>query len=426
MILSLKIKNFLSFKDEATFSFEATKDKHLEEYQVVEVAPGIRITRIGIVFGANASGKSNLIYAFETLQKFWFKTTNSKDTDTGAIPFLLDDKTSVEPSEFTLTFYIGSKKFVYRLKMTDTIVFNEMLDYYSTIRPATVFQRIYKNNISEIRFNPKLKLNSAALNEISVKCLANMSVFAAYNQVNVHLEEMDNVLDWMKTKIMQTIEPNTRLNEYAKKQIVADENAKNYILDLLNQADYNINNIDILFKEEPLQEDAIINILKSGKISEKEKERIEKERTMKVSEITFSHKVIKENGSTGLYNLPGSLQSHGTMRTMGLASVINKIIERDAFIAIDEVESSLHPKLVEFLLVSFLEKSSSAQMLLTTHNDSLLEAEDILRADNIWFTRKQKNGATELYPLSDFKGLSRISSLQKAYRYGKFGAVPNI
>ncbi|MFA5971906.1 MAG: ATP-binding protein [Lentimicrobiaceae bacterium] len=426
MILSLKIKNFLSFKEEVTFSFEATKDKHLEEYQVVEVAPGVRITKLAIVYGANASGKSNLISAFETLQKFWLKTPKSKDTNTGVTPFLLDETSEQNPSEFTLTFYIEAKKFVYTLYVSNLTVFYESLNYYSSVRPTEIFQREFKQNISEIRFNPKLKLSTVALDEISVKCLSNMSVFAAYNQVNVHLDEMDSIIDWMKSKIMQPIEPSTRLTEYAKNLIASDEKAKAYVLNLLNQADYNISDIDVQFKEEPANEDLIIEFVQNGKISIKEKNQIEKNRTIKVSETTFSHKIVNKDGIEALFKLPSSLQSNGTLRTMGLASVINRTIERNAFIAIDEIEASLHPKLVEFLIESFLKQSKTAQLLVTTHYDGLLEEEDMLRNDNIWFTRKKKDGSTELYSLSDFTGLSRISSLQKAYKFGKFGAIPNI
>ena len=113
-------------------------------------------------------------------------------------------------------------------------------------------------------------------------------------------------------------------------------------------------------------------------------------------------------------------------RSMGVAGIINKLITQNAFVAIDEIESSLHPKLVEFIIENFLKQSRSSQLLVTTHYDGLLEEEDILRKDSIWFTRKINDGSTELYSLSDFRGTNRISSLKKAYKYGKFGAIPNI
>jgi hypothetical protein len=140
----------------------------------------------------------------------------------------------------------------------------------------------------------------------------------------------------------------------------------------------------------------------------------------------FTHKVFDKNGVESEHELPESLQSKGTLRTMGISGIVKRAVDKNAFIAIDEIESSLHPRLVEFILESFLKQSEQSQLVLTTHYDGFLEEEDLLRNDNIWFTSKQKDGSTELYSLTDFKGLNRISSLQKAYKYGKFGAIPNI
>lgn len=96
-------------------------------------------------------------------------------------------------------------------------------------------------------------------------------------------------------------------------------------------------------------------------------------------------------------------------------------------IHIDEIEASLHPELVEFILQKFLATKNRSQLLITTHYDPLLNTvNDLIRSDSVWFTEKEESGATKLYSLVEFKGLKRISSLQKAYRNGLFGALPNI
>lgn len=98
-----------------------------------------------------------------------------------------------------------------------------------------------------------------------------------------------------------------------------------------------------------------------------------------------------------------------------------------AFLHIDEVEASLHPDLVEFILQKFLATKNRSQLLITTHYDPLLNTvDDLLRRDSVWFTDKAESGATTLYSLVEFKGLKRIASLQRAYRNGIFGALPNI
>jgi len=140
----------------------------------------------------------------------------------------------------------------------------------------------------------------------------------------------------------------------------------------------------------------------------------------------FKHRVVNDKGEERFYTLLKNNQSRGTLRTFGLAGVIRRTIEDSAFLAIDEIESSLHPRLIEFIIENFFKQKGQSQLLLTTHYDGLLEEDDLLRKDSIWFTNKKESGATELYSLSDFRGVNRMSSLQKAYRYGKFGAIPNI
>jgi AAA15 family ATPase/GTPase len=426
MILSLKIKNFLSFKNEMTYSFEATKDHHLEEQHVVEVAPGVRITKLGIVYGANASGKSNLVKAFEFLHDFWFNTPESKDDETGTTPFLLDNETKVAPSEFILTFYTSEKKHVYVLKLNDHNVLEESLCYYPSIQPAEIFSRQLDKNISDIKFSSKLKISTVAKNEISVKCLTNMSLFAAYNKVNIHLPEMDTVITWMKDQYMNSVEPDYfDLEKFTENLILKDATVKDYVLTFLHKADYNISNFTTKIEKKSVPDDFINFVVNSGMPIE-EKERLKNEKTIQISETQFLHRVVDKNGNEAFYELSELNQSKGTLRTMGIAGVINRAVTKNAFVAIDEIEASLHPILVEFVIECFLKQSKTAQLLLTTHYDGLLEETDLLRNDNIWFTNKLKDGSTDLYSLSDFKGVNRISSLQKAYKFGKFKAIPNI
>lgn len=426
MIHSIKIKNYLSFKDEVKFTFEATKDKHLEEYQVVEVAPGIRMTKLAVVYGANASGKSNLVKAFAFLREFWFKIPENKDDEINITPFLLDDTSKGNPSEFEFTFYIQGKKYIYTLKLTQSYVLLERLVSYASIRPTEIFTREIKQNLTSIRFNPKLKISSAAKKEIEVKCLTNMSFFAAFNKVNVSLEDLDAIVSWMKLQFLNPVTPSLGLSEFVKKMIIDDSSKKSYILNFLNEADFNINGIKVQLINKELNDAVITDLLKMSLISQNTKDKLEKERAISIKKAFFEHKVSNSKGALAYYDLPEELESAGTLRTMGLSGVLSMVIEENAFLAIDEIESSLHPRLVSYMIECFIKQSNRAQILITTHYDGLLEEDDLFRQDNIWFTNKKEDGSTDLYSLSDFKGVNRISSLQKAYKYGKFGAIPNI
>ena len=425
MIHSLSIQNFLSFKEVVTFSFEATKDKKLDDFHVVEVAKGVRLLKLGIIYGANASGKSNLINAFEFLKDFWFTTIDSKDENTGVIPFLLDAKTSKKPSKFKLVFFVGGIKYLYILEISENFVLFEKLDYYPGTQPANIFERKLENNVSKIIFGPKIKVSQIAKNEIAIKCLPNMSFFAAYNQVNTLIKDVHSAIDWMSNQFMDTVEPKTRLVNYVEGLISENSEIKGNILSYLQRADFNISNVNVEIEKEDIPDFFISNILESN-VPTEEKERIKKERTINVTKTTFEHKVINEDQAESYFSLPIELQSEGTLRIFGLSGAILTTLKRNAFLAIDEIESKLHPRLIEFVIERFLRESEQAQLLVTTHYDGLLEEDDLLRKDNIWFTEKNKDASTNLYSLSDFKAVNRITSLQKAYKFGKFGAIPNI
>jgi len=424
MIHSLSIKNFLSFKDEVKISFEATRDTHLEDAHIVTIADGVRLNKLGIVYGYNASGKSNLLQAFHFLRDFWFTTVDDKDENIDVIPFMLDDNSRNNPSEFTLYFYHESIKYSYHLSLKGNTVLHEKLDFYPGVQPAKIFERTFKDGISVINFGNKIKVSSIAKEEINLKCLKNISVLAAYNQVNVSIDELNSASLWMKERVMQSIEPSTYLKDYTASLVNDNTEAKKYVLDYLQRADFNI--VDIESKEFDRDiPDELISMAKASGMPKKELERLEKEKTIKMLDTNFHHSVIINNKEEKR-PLDIDWQSDGTKRIFGLSGAIFRTLQQDAFLTIDEIESKLHPRLIEYVIEQFLRKSKQSQLLVATHYDNLIDEDDLLRKDNFWFTEKGEDGGTKLYPLSNFKGLGRISSLQKAYKYGKFGAVPNI
>ena len=402
MIAEIKFKNMFSFRDETVLSFEADKSKDLESYHVVELAPDVKLLKLAVIYGANASGKSNIIKVCDFIRSFITCTPLNKAELIKIVPFLLNRTSKEQASEFSVSFYAmnGDKaiRYVYSVLLETTHIVRETLIYYLSQQPATVFERSMENNVSSIKFGQKVKISTAAKEEITLKCLPNMSVFAAYMQVNTNIAEMETALQYLTKQMMPAIVPTSSLSRYAE-EAIKKETAKEYILRYLQEADFNISNI-----------------------SSKEQE------TKKgvVNYTMYQHKVSSGLGGNDYYEFPELYESDGTIRTFGLASQIQNSIGSNAFLAVDEIESSLHPKLIEYMIERFLKESKQAQLLLTTHYDGLLGEEDLLRKDNIWFAEKNTDGASVLYPLTDFKGLNTISSLQKAYKFGKFGAVPNL
>ena len=174
MIQEIRIKNFRSFKDEVVFSFEASKDSNFEDKNVIAMNDGTRLLRFAAVFGANASGKSNLLWVFEFLRRFWKHKPKDSDEKININPFMLDSKTSQEPSQFHLKFYVDQTKYAYKLIVDSSAVYEEQLNVYTSVQPSSLFSRqLDENDKSVIKFNSSLKLNELTVQEIALRCLKN-------------------------------------------------------------------------------------------------------------------------------------------------------------------------------------------------------------------------------------------------------------
>lgn len=427
MIQELKIKNFLSFKDEVTFSFEATNDRFAEDSQVVRINDNTRLLRFAVVYGYNASGKSNLLDVFEYLQHFWAYKPEDLDENTGVIPFRLDRVSPNSPSSFELVFYVQDTKYRYQLELDERQVYFEKLSYYKSTQPIMLFERGLENGQSIIQFNTTNnsadRPSSIVKDEISVKCLKNLSFFVARNQVNVSLPLIDAAKDWLRNQMMQVITPSTSLTKFAQRRTSEDNQVVEYILSFLKEADFNVTGIstDVIKKE--ISEETIKILLEDDEISKSEKERLKKERTIKQLQTIFQHSVENENGIES-YQFYGKDESRGTIRVFGLEAALYVALKTNSFLPIDEIETSLHPKLLEKVLYEYLKTNTRSQILVATHNDGLLDlVDDLIRKDSVWFTEKNKAGVTDLYKLTDFRGVNRLSSIREAYRNKRFGAT---
>jgi AAA15 family ATPase/GTPase len=379
-----------------------------------------------VLYGYNAAGKSNILSALKFLRWFWFYKSDNPDDGTLVEPFKMDVHSRNKPSSFELIFYVDGVKYWYQLELDVNQVLQERLYFYKSVQPTKLFERTLDGNQSKIWFAPKvIKLSSTAKEQISLNCLKNMSFFAARNQVNANIPQVDAAMDWMKTKVMQTIFPDIDLTGYAQRKTSDNRELITYILDFLHEADFNITNIKTEIISQTISDELTNMVLDSAKIPDEEKERIKKEKTIKKYQTGFEHTVENERGiETYLFSFENNEESRGTIRTFGLESALYNVIQRNAFLAIDEAETSLHPKLLEKILYEYLKSHSKSQILVTTHNDGLLDlVDDLIRKDSVWFSEKDKAGVTDLYKLTDFRGVNRLSSIREAYRNKRFGAT---
>lgn len=425
MIQEIKIKNFLSFKDEVKFSFEASNDKFAEDSQVVQINENTRLLRFAVVYGYNASGKSNLLSIFDFLYDFWFYKPKDVYEETGDIPFKFDKKSAKESSCIELVFFVEDTKYWYQLELDERQVYLEKLSYYKSTQPTMLFERKLENAQSTINFGSTLKISSIVKESIAVNCLKNMSFFAARNQVNASIPLIDVATEWMKTKVAQTIFPQLDLTAYAQKHTSDNDAITKYILDFLKEADFNITNIKTDKRNASELTDKMVKTQMLANLLLKAKEINNIENSKPKFITNFEHTVENERGiETYLLSSDYDEESRGTLRTFGLEAALYNVIQRNAFLAIDEIETSLHPKLLEKILFEYLRVQSRSQLIVTTHNDGLLDlVDDLIRKDSVWFTEKKKSGVTDLYKLTDFRGVNRLSSIREAYRNKRFGAT---
>ena len=430
MIQEIKIKNFLSFKDEVKFSFVASNDKFAEESQVVKINENTRLLRFAIVYGYNASGKTNLLSLFDFLSQFWSYKSDDMDAGTDVVPFKFDRESPNKPTVFELVFFVQNTKYWYQLQLDEKQVYLEKLSYYKTTQPIMLFERALQNGHSVIDINHKVeKISTAAKELISVHCLKNLSFFVARNQVNVSLPLIDAAKEWLRNQWMPVIFPGTRLTSFAEKRVSMSQKLTNHLVQFLREADFNITGISSSIINQRLSDDDVNFITEgNGRHDEefsKEIERIKKEKTIRQIKTVFEHTVENDNGRES-YQLDKRFESAGTLRTFGIETAIYEALSTVSVLPIDEIETSLHSRLLEKILFDYLKTPSRSQMIVATHNDGLLDlVDDLIRKDSVWFTEKKKSGVTDLYKLTDFRGVNRLSSIREAYRNKRFGATMN-
>ncbi|MDE6335782.1 MAG: ATP-binding protein, partial [Muribaculaceae bacterium] len=309
-------------------------------------------------------------------------------------PFLLRKNSLSFDTEFELKFYADGLRYWYKLKVNPEKVCRESLLVYLSTRPTKVFCREDVEGISKLNFNPAVvKLSQAEIDVMTINCLRNMSLLAALKKVNVSVAYLDNMRRWIDNRILPLQSSSLSiLSNDAKRHIADSEEFREYLLQFAKEADFNISDIKI----------------------------------QKMAAL-FGHKVENTDGIQD-YVLPEACQSKGTKRMVELESMIYEQLNRQAFLCVDEIEASMHPNLMEYILSKFVNTpGNQSQLLVSTHYDPILkDIDDIFGKDSVWFTEKGKDGSSQLFSLVDFKGLNKLSSIHRAYMNGRFGALPNV
>lgn len=388
MIAEFSIKNFKSIRSEQLISFEATSDTYLAEESTVEVKKGVRLLKLGIIYGANASGKSNILHALDYFRSLVCFQPSDRNESLGVVPFMLDDTSINERTEMSMSFYLDGEKYVLLIDFDNNRIYWESLTVYISARPTELYSRKYnpETDSSEITFSVKLGLLKKSQRLIAGNTINNRSVLAAFSVSNVESSRLNKVYDFFNKTIEPIIEPNLILSPFIHETLEGDKDGsiKNFILKFLKASDFNISGIE----------------------------------WSRGLPVRFQHKT-----NNGVHTLPEDTESTGTLRFMGMTIILQHLLGNNHFVIMDEVESSIHYELLSYFLKVFLVNSErESQLLVTTHDINLLN-EDFIRRDEIWFTDKNEDGETELKRLTNL-GLSKRLSPYNAYRQGKLVDLP--
>lgn len=407
MMLELRIKNFRSYKDEAIFSFEARPEKALENNVIIRKYhyEKKRILKSACIFGPNAAGKSNIIWALDSLS---FVVNNSlrfsplQGTFIYA-PFALNRISSKRECLISYKSLINGEIYTYTIEFGSSQFSKETLSK----KKGNEESLIYSFSVEGISKNRKF-VKGNAWNTEGVSLLEEPDKVLNENQLVLSLignRKSENLsLLYNEIVSMETEPFGGSLADIHNMHFVRhnDSVIKKRVSKLLNVADLGI--VEIL--------------------EETDKRRLKENKNVRdgmgEQEFLFVH---KGKGHVEMPFIP-SMESVGTLKLFKIASRILYALEVGSVVAYDEMDMAIHPDLFKLLIQLFNDPRSNpnnAQILFTCHTPSICE---IMRADQIWFAQKNSSGESELYSAQDFDGVNITMPFENWYRNGKFGSLP--
>lgn len=418
MLLRFGVENYLSLRDYQELSLVASSlsDEAADIYSIPEA--GIKALPAIAIYGANASGKSNLLAALNTLRGC---ICNSHQKSGASRPkewhFLLDSDKSDSPTTFDCDFVVGGSRYHYGFSTNCNEVVEEWLYAFPKKYKQTWFYRTKENGADDFYFGEKLRGQNRTVAELTRPDSLFLSVAASSNH-----KQLTKLYDYFAKDL------SVHLGEWQSHpqkltKYLEDGSARNRFVRFLRNADIGIS--DIAVEEEEADsstkklQNELSNVLtryipefEPDTLSEAANKRVKLGHTTATGESIF---------------LSWALESRGTQYILNLLGPAFEALDRGGVIAFDELETSTHPLVSRELVRLFCDRSTNpngAQLIFATHDTNLLSA-GVLRRDQIWFTQKGRDGATSVFPLTDIQ-TRKTDNLEKGYLQGRFGAVPYI
>lgn len=414
MFIEFRVKNFRSFREEQVLSLLASKDKSLQETHTLPT--GIKALpaalRSAVIYGANASGKSNLIKALQYMKGVVMESaTLIKPGQTyGVQSFRLDINCINQPSEFEVTFLIDGVRYQYGFAMTMERIMSEYLLVYKAFKPQCWFERHYDAETDKdvYEFSSGLKGQKNIWEHATRDNCLFLSMAAQLNS-----EALRPIFDWFSSELV-IFNEQARLNPQISIQWLQQADKHKILCDFLKTADISIADIEVVSRKVPGQE--VHFDLENGKTEIRNGE-------VEQHQLRFLH--LTENGEA-TFELAD--ESNGTRNLLFLAGPVLDILSKKVTLIVDELDTSLHTLLVRELVRLFHQSdinTGRAQLIFTTHDTSLLDEYGLFRRDQIWFVEKDRQQTSRLIPLSEFSP-RKNEALERGYLQGRYGAIPFI
>jgi len=411
MILQFSVGNFLSFRDEVTLSMVASRITEHKDTHLIKL-PNMKLLKTAVIYGANSSGKSNLIKAIAFMRGF--VQSSSKEgqigEEIGGIDsFKLNTVNAEKPSLFEIVFVHQEKQYRYGFEADRKEVKSEWL--YVANLGGKEKELFYREN-GKITVTKDFQEGEGLEKRTRSNALF-LSVVA-----NLNGEQATGILYWFKN--LRVLDGLTDFTIGYTMKKIQDASSKKELMILINRLDLGIE--DLIVEDEPIPNEMyeIIKRLSSPANAD--------QLPTHHSVSTLHKKYDGNNQFVGLEKFRMAVnESEGTKKVISLLGPIIDTLNHGRILVVDELDAKLHPLLTRFIIRLFHSNEfnkKNAQLIFNSHDTNLLSKE-FFRRDQLWFTEKDEYGATDLYALSDYN-VRKDASYEKDYLHGKYGSIPYI
>ena len=410
MLIEFSVTNFLSIKEETRLSLVANRDKkhgysNVVEPKLAENGRPIWLLQSAAIYGANASGKTNLLRGLSTMRNIVLRPSDHLDK-LPVTPFRFDPECHTLPTSFEVICVADGVRYQYGFSATPHEVTDEWLYAWPSGRMQVWFERSRSETSDE--FSWKLGGKLTGDREVWRRATRPQALFLS-TAVSLNSTQLLPLFNWFRERLHVASfggwSPRVSL-EYCNKN-------QTDIVDFLTAADLAVTDIQIVEKELPKDATPEMKAF-AEKLAEKGT----------WVDVFLRHQPIGGESA----ELKMAEESHGTQKMFALAGPWLDSLDKGNVIVFDELHDNLHPALVRFLVNRFHDPEANpygAQLIFSTHDTSILDR-DVFRPDQIWFCERNEHLETRLFPLSDFRLRRGVEDLEKAYLAGRFGALPYI